>query len=69
MNTHIKLVERRGGGVEKSQEGILGILVLDTYRHRTNNTIVDKYEILKTSKSDLHTGSHRTAAKQRRRFI
>lgn len=43
FNTHIELVERRGGGVEKSQEGILGILVLDTYRHRTNNTSALKY--------------------------
>lgn len=50
--TYIELVERRGRGVEKSQEGILGILVLDTYSHGTNNTTAVKYVILKTSKGD-----------------
>lgn len=50
--TYIELVERRGRGVEKSQEGILGILVLDTYSHGTNNTTAVKYAILKTSKGD-----------------
>lgn len=46
-NTYIKLVQRRCGGVEKSQEGILGILVLDTYSHRANNTTMAKYMLLK----------------------
>lgn len=40
IQTHVKLVEGRGGGVEESQEGILGILVLDTYGPEANNTTV-----------------------------
>lgn len=46
-NTYIKLIQGWGGSVEKSQEGILGILVLDAYRHRTNNTTAVKYVMTK----------------------
>lgn len=31
VGTYIELVEGGGGSVEESQEGVLGILVLDTY--------------------------------------
>lgn len=62
-DTHIELVQRRGGGVEESQEGILGILVLDTYTHEERNTKrLSRWS--EAIKGRLEPSGHRTFSQQ-----